>query len=119
MLGSTTFLIYPQPRRPKIAAISWMCCGIALTPAMTPNTMLHAMLVKSSMMLAVAKPKIGTIKMTAKGKNPRIGTDWRISRKGMMISPALLFIAAKIPTVSPNPRQRRYVMIRREIELSA
>jgi len=45
--------------------------------------MFHAMLVKMPMK-----------KRTAAGKKPRIGTDWRISRTGIMRFLALLFVAA-------------------------
>ena len=37
------------------------------------------------------------------GKKPSIGTDWNMSKRGIVIDSALLFLAARIPTARLNP----------------
>jgi hypothetical protein len=60
--------------------------------------MFHAMLVKIRKIAATSTPGLPGImpikKRTAAGKNPSIGTDWRMSRKGSMSFLAFLFVAA-------------------------
>ena len=65
-----------------------MSAGIAFTPAMTPKVGAQAMAVKIIMIEASSWPGVpGSLFKTRRkttGRNPRTGTDWKMSSRGNM-----------------------------------